>query len=292
MIRLTRDRTQIRAGFRGSYYRSREQRLLRERQRYSERLVDYEQRCNRVGPTERLPPRPEMPYQPAKWGQAKGQLVAEANGKCAYCEWHIGSSGQIDHFRPRALYWWLAYCYDNLVWACSTCHSNTYKGDRFPVTRRMGEPAALPLGPDPVDDAAVAAHLTACAAEAPALPDPYTVKIERYISWEADDIEKVVRIGARDVEGAQSLVDTLRATLGLDRDELARYRYTVYKPLQEDYGLLQRHGHLSPDASIWLGRLRDARAPSGQFAAMMCYFIDEIWQVDFEAWAARIGSPE
>lgn len=49
------------------------------------------------------------------WKAAKNQLKKESCGKCAYCEapTAVVAHGDVEHFRPKDLYWWLAYCYDN-----------------------------------------------------------------------------------------------------------------------------------------------------------------------------------
>jgi len=71
--------------------------------------------------------------------------------------------GDVEHLRPKSVYWWLAYCYDNHVFACQICNEG-FKGDRFPIAgARMAPPrlskrnsaidvAAASCGPDPLDD--------------------------------------------------------------------------------------------------------------------------------------------
>lgn len=77
-------------------------------------------------------------------------------GKCAYCEKFLKSNqyGDIDHYRPKGCvtkldnsevaehpgYYWLAYCWCNLLPSCSRCNrmskvDNRFvgKGTRFPV---------------------------------------------------------------------------------------------------------------------------------------------------------------
>jgi hypothetical protein len=68
------------------------------------------------------------------WKKAKKQLKAESHDKCAYCEASVAvvAHGDVDHFRPKSTYWWLAYCYDNYAYTCQVCNQ-IYKGDRFLV---------------------------------------------------------------------------------------------------------------------------------------------------------------
>ena len=37
----------------------------------------------------------------------------------------------VDHYRPKATYYWLAYSWDNLIISCPTCHE--YKNDLFDI---------------------------------------------------------------------------------------------------------------------------------------------------------------
>ena len=119
MIRLTRDRTQqaIPASFRGQKRVATELALLKLR---------------RAG----------TPPSSAVWKRAKDQLKRESDGKCGYCEGkasHV-AHGDVEHFRPKTIYWWLAYCYDNYVFACQICNQS-FKGSNFPLN---GPPLAGP----------------------------------------------------------------------------------------------------------------------------------------------------
>ena len=73
-------------------------------------------------------------------------LVAAHHEKCCYCEtiFRQGYSGAVEHFRPKGTarqargqprlrpgYYWLAYKWDNLLFACGEC--NTAKSDLFPL---------------------------------------------------------------------------------------------------------------------------------------------------------------
>jgi uncharacterized protein (TIGR02646 family) len=66
--------------------------------------------------------------------QIKEKLVALFKGKCAYCDSNIThiTAGDIEHFRPKSAYWWLACDWDNLLFACEKCN-RTGKNDAFPL---------------------------------------------------------------------------------------------------------------------------------------------------------------
>ena len=79
------------------------------------------------------------------YGSAEARKVLKQiqHNKCCYCERET-SPGRIDHFRPKGRvrqrkggnkiypgYYWLAYEWDNLVFACEDC--NLKKSDYFPL---------------------------------------------------------------------------------------------------------------------------------------------------------------
>lgn len=64
----------------------------------------------------------------------KKKLIEIFQGKCAYCDStivHI-SAGDVEHFRPKSKYWWMAAKWDNLLFACEKCN-RTGKIDKFPL---------------------------------------------------------------------------------------------------------------------------------------------------------------
>ncbi|MFN7131608.1 MAG: hypothetical protein ACK4N5_05960, partial [Myxococcales bacterium] len=79
------------------------------------------------------------------WGRLRRVLREEASGKCAYCEVATASAswGAVEHFRPRSLYWWLAYESSNLLFACEICNSG-FKRDHFPVRARRARGPQVP----------------------------------------------------------------------------------------------------------------------------------------------------
>ena len=124
------------------------------------------------------------------WKLAKAQLRLESAGKCGYCEASAETVAHCDveHFRPQSVYWWLAYCYGNYVYACQICNQD-WKGAQFPVAAaRLAGPKVLStstdqeldalagtLGPDPLDANAIRQFHAGAASEIPHLPDPYVV---------------------------------------------------------------------------------------------------------------------
>lgn len=81
---------------------------------------------------------------PVVWKVARVHLERIFHGKCAYCEslYGVTSPADIECFRPKTLYPWLTYAWDNLLPACQAC--NRSKGARFPLAE--GSPKATREG--------------------------------------------------------------------------------------------------------------------------------------------------
>ena len=76
----------------------------------------------------------------------KKQLKEDQHKKCAYCERFLnGDYGSVEHFRPKGGYvggknkvlhkpgyYWLTYCWENLLFSCSECNTS-YKRNLFPL---------------------------------------------------------------------------------------------------------------------------------------------------------------
>ncbi len=56
--------------------------------------------------------------------------------KCAYCETR-SERWDVEHFRPKSIYYWLVYSWDNLLFACPTC--NGFKNNHFEVLEHRVE---------------------------------------------------------------------------------------------------------------------------------------------------------
>ncbi len=73
---------------------------------------------------------------PDHWNRAdvRGALYAMHGRVCAFClsELTRGDRGDVEHFRPKSLYFWLAYSFENYLLSCLRCN-RTFKGDHFPL---------------------------------------------------------------------------------------------------------------------------------------------------------------
>lgn len=58
------------------------------------------------------------------WQEVKPYLASVMEKKCWYCETrNVRADNAVDHFRPKSVYWWLAFNYDNYRFACTLCNS-------------------------------------------------------------------------------------------------------------------------------------------------------------------------
>jgi uncharacterized protein (TIGR02646 family) len=94
------------------------------------------------------------------YGIVKNELFEAQRRKCCYCEKleEQAKYRDVEHYRPKAHYWWLAWTWDNLLFSCFDCNRE-YKKDQFPLasgsTRLIAEEAPpgneYPLVIDPCD---------------------------------------------------------------------------------------------------------------------------------------------
>ncbi len=67
-----------------------------------------------------------------KQADIKGALKKIYKDKCAYCEQNVNDTYfHVEHYRPKSIYYWQAYSWDNLFLCCVKC--NTIKGNKFEI---------------------------------------------------------------------------------------------------------------------------------------------------------------
>ena len=282
MIQLKRIRTGIHAGLTGQ-------------KRVEHELLLLRGKC--CGDLERLGSR----FWRGKdhWKACKATLIADSHGKCAYCEapTRVVAHGDVEHFRPKSVYWWLAYCYDNHLFACQICNQ-THKGENFPVSgKKLSPPSVKPtlsdarlqrlagtLAPDPGDPAAVMAFLHRHEAEQADLLDPYVTKPETFFKWTADDVLKEVEIQPRSKsQNHHRVFNAVHQFYGLNREELRRARWSlVYQHLaqrKENLRNLDARGRGVKQRAILVAGIRGMMEDSAPFAGMARYFVRKEWKL-------------
>jgi hypothetical protein len=178
------------------------------------------------------------------WKKAKDQLLEETVDKCAYCEAPVAvvAYGDVEHYRPKSKYWWLAYCVDNYLASCAICNQR-FKKDRFtfknskmrpPMVRSNTTDARLAilaqtLAPDPLDANAVSAFVALHRQERPFLVNPYVDKPEDFFAWQADiNVGEVELIAQPGNPETAHYVETAVDIYGLNRSQLKRSRYFIF----------------------------------------------------------------
>jgi hypothetical protein len=225
-------------------------------------------------------------FESKSWKPAKTALKRESGGKCAYCEapTDVVAHGDVEHFRPKSKYWWLAFCFDNYLYSCQLCNQ-TYKGDNFPVSGAVAPAPAMPaVKPSGAAlDALVAAlvldattitgpHLTTLwGGENADLPHPYLEDPAPLLAFEVDAPNEEIWLRSAGGARADRAVAAADAYLGVNREELRRERYVNYLTL----AFLKAVLDAQPSASIRkmaLDEVRRMQRGTEPFAGMRRYF--------------------
>ncbi|MDX1970100.1 MAG: hypothetical protein SFV23_23200 [Planctomycetaceae bacterium] len=276
-LRRVRSEAAIPRAFRGPERIENERKLLLDRRRLLKQEISKQE------------------FDASRWKSAKEQLLRESHGKCAYCEapTSVVAFGDVEHYRPKSIYWWLAYNYENYLASCALCNEK-FKKDEFPIknsSKRLKGPKvtaattdakistlAGTAGPDSLVPGQVAAFATKHAAERPLLLNPYFDVPAQLLAWRADDNLKTVELVALpNHPQSKAVVDAAIQFYGLNRQELTELRYQQYVtfrtfkqvaavgtlPNQLQTEVANRILQLQDDHSAFAGMLRFFNAQPG-----------------------------
>lgn len=203
-------------------------------------------------------------FDPAIYGHptVRQALIDAQHGKCCYCEQKIGAEGDVEHFRPKGAcrqsqelpieqpgYYWLAYDWDNLLWACPVCNQRCKKN-------------AFPLA-NPADRAKT--HHDDLALEQPLLLNPAETDPAGIVGFRAEV--------AYPIDGGARATATIQGS-GLNRATLLEKRRERLAELTLLQDLLREEARLADSAEgrTLLRRasqiLADAVQDTAEFAAM------------------------
>ena len=271
MIRLTRIRSKavIHQNFLGE-----------KKRKFEEELLQNELRIKRGKIKKHI-------FESNRWKPAKAQLLAETKGKCAYCEAKTSpvAFGDVEHYRPKSSYWWLAYCYDNYLASCQLCNQR-FKKDVFPVqNQKMWGPTircnttnqfiaakAGKIAPDPLDEAQVDEFILLHQRERPLLLNPYFDEPAEYFAWRADDVLREVEITANSENADESIAIASIEHYGLNRKELKDYRYKIYKHYITYWQTLEDERISQEIRNRTKVMIEEMKSPGSPFAGMIRYF--------------------
>ncbi len=182
--------------------------------------------------------------------------------KCAYCESNYAATGyvEIEHYRPKSLYYWLAADWSNLLPACKRC--NNGKLSKFPLVdsrmqaRRKGdERRELPLLLNPSDPRK-------------------SRRPEKHLTFDADDgtIRPIVKRGQPSLIGSTS-IEVYRLT----RTDLSQLRKGWARRVKGHLmfcALAQRTGTAEEREAAYQG-LKDLVEPTQPFSALTLHILQE-----------------
>jgi|GEM_PF-1756393 len=153
---------------------------------------------------------------------ARTALHERQYGKCAFCEQKEDAFKRpVEHFRPKKIaqdfvngawvgvdthYWWLAWTWENLLFACDHCNMTGNKGSRFPI-----RPGSLRVtAPAPGAAHPLAALHFDTSGESPLLVNPRVDNPLDHIQWLPVDRTKPKRrwkwtVAGRDLKGDMTL---------------------------------------------------------------------------------------
>jgi len=225
------------------------------------------------------------------WGKSKPQLLTESNGKCAYCEaplTHI-AYGDVEHFRPKSIYWWLAYSYENYLASCTLCNQ-AFKKDHFQiignkligpeVSKKISpskiETMAKTINPDPLNEAdgmSYSDFQISLKHENALLMNPYYEDPEEYFTYKSDDTLKEVEMFVeKTIRNSDLIQQAIVDDYGLNRLELKQMRYEWY-----DFYVTQKMILSESQISIALKnraeeKIKDMKESKSPFAGMIRFF--------------------
>lgn len=231
-------------------------------------------------------------FNTTRWKKAKVQLAIESHGKCNFCETDVLSNyyGDVEHFRPKNPYWWLAHFYDNYLFSCRFC--NGKKSNRFET---FGPELSAPVIDPDIEDSdladlanTISPHpnkldliepiLQEHAEEGYALLNPYMLsqqEIENLIAWNPVDETERVYMVPRDTTESQAAVSSMENFVDINRQDLAEARYRIYDNFRFYHKVYTDYGDAGALAGLLAGC--EAKYP---FAGMVRYFVYEIWGID------------
>ncbi|ODS41351.1 MAG: TIGR02646 family protein [Candidatus Altiarchaeales archaeon WOR_SM1_79] len=184
----------------------------------------------------------------------KNQLKRISYGKCCYCDSYIEDVeyGDVEHFRPKSKYWWLAYTWENLLYACEICN-RVYKKASFPIKgREASSPGSDLDGEDPL------------------FINPIDEDPELYIDYDADGEE--ASIVPRNQESRER-VEACIKYYGINRETLLNSRRLVLKHLKVYYALYSDPKATNNQKDIIKQQIRDMTDDGSEFAGMVRFYL-------------------
>lgn len=200
-----------------------------------------------------------------KWSPLKHEFIDRLGKKCWYTEViTLGSDLEIDHYRPKRHYRWLAFDPENFRVSCAYANKFHFnkehqcrggKGEEFPLSNAQARAASK-------------AELDN---EHPIILDPCEPKDCELVTFHPDGRPTIHPDYVKDKEANRRL-DLSKILLNLDHPEFNKCRERLYHTIERD---VRRHDEAapgSPSKEEIEQELETMIAPHSQFsAAALCY---------------------
>ncbi len=225
------------------------------------------------------------------WKEAKAQLLRESSGKCAYCESPatVVSFGDVEHFRPKSRYWWLAYCYENYLPACTICNQR-FKQDFFALgpkgkawagplikqgmTEAQLSELAKTMTADPVTDSEgmpMKKFMSTLKKERALILNPYFDNPASYLAYLPILATKEVLVVPKKTT-YKAIVEACDKFYGINRQELRDERFRHYSVYMTYKYILQATGLSEQLRSSVARRIAEMTGGSFRYTGMIRYF--------------------
>jgi len=224
----------------------------------------------------------------SNWRDTKDQLLIETHNKCAYCESDITtvSYGDVEHYRPKSVYWWLAYVYDNYLASCAICNQR-FKGKKFEFLGPVSPPPnilststdaeldamAKVLIPDPLDLDAITVFEDLHRTESPLIPNPYIDDPEPMFVWEVFEGAGEVEVSPNPAfANADQIVDACERIYGINRPQLKRRRFERFKFYDTFRKALRDLPQDAPSRPVVEAMVQSLGKANSEYAGMIRFF--------------------
>lgn len=233
----------------------------------------------------------EKKWDSSFWKESKEQLLVESNDKCAYCETptKVVDYGDVEHFRPKSIYWWMAYSYENYLPSCAICNQK-YKKDLFEIAdaalRLIGpqilqsmtdaelEVLADTLTVDPINNTEgkdlqefINEHL----AEKALIINPYFDDPEEFLAYKPILKNKEIVVVPTKREH-QPVIKACEKIYGVNRKELKGLRFQLYCLYMTYRHTLADPGISANTRLMNQNRLEQMKSGISPYAGMVRYF--------------------
>lgn len=225
------------------------------------------------------------------WKESKEQLLIESEQKCAYCETptRVVTYGDVEHFRPKSIYWWLAYSYENYLPSCGACNQE-YKKDLFELedkTKQLKGPTiaaamtdadlenlAPTLTVDPIDDTQgkkLQDFIKEVKKEKALLINPYFDDPAVYFAYKPIlENNEVVVVPTK--PKYENIIKACENLFGLNRKELLDLRFEKYCLYMTLRHTMTDNGISANTRQMTENRLAEMQSNKSAYAGMIRYF--------------------